>query len=539
MPLTLRPYQSRVLEELWQWFAAHPDGDPIVEACVGAGKSVLIAELCRRAIAQHPGTRILMLVHSKELIEQNLHKLLAVWPGAPIGIYSASVGQRQLGRQITYATIGSIYKRAHELGHLDLIMVDECHLIDDSETTMYRRLIDGLRSLCPALRVIGWTGTPFRGDGVWLTQGELFTHVATRITMRELLDAGYLAPLVRAQTAARIDTSSVRMQGGDYVVSALAKASDKVDLVRAACAEIVRLAAERQRWLVFAVTVEHAQHIADELRGTHGVACAVVSAQTPHGERAALISAFRAGRLRALVNVAVLTTGFDVPEIDCIALLRATRSPVLYVQIAGRGMRTAPGKRDCLWLDFTDTTATLGPVDAIKGRNRPAARTGGAAPFRYCDECGNPNPTAALACAHCGHAFPPPERVNHTHAADTASAVLSTEIVWHSVTRIDYSRHAGKDGKPDTLRVDYWSTWKRVASEFICLEHTGYARTKAEHWWRQRSDRAAPDTIDEALQRIRARELREPSPIAVQMDGKYPRVVSCRFGIQQEAAWAA
>ena len=162
--MQLRPYQERVLDELWQWFATHADGDPIVEACVGAGKSVLIAEMCRRAIEQHPGTRILMLVHSKELIEQNLHKLLAVWPNAPIGIYSASIGQRQLGRTITYATIGSIYKRAHELGHLDLVMVDECHLIGDSETTMYRRLIDGLRSLCPALRVIGWTGTPFRGE---------------------------------------------------------------------------------------------------------------------------------------------------------------------------------------------------------------------------------------------------------------------------------------------------------------------------------------------------------------------------------------
>jgi DNA repair protein RadD len=357
--------------------------------------------------------------------------------------------------------------------------------------------------------------------------------------MRELLDAGYLAPLVCAQTAACIDTSSVRMQGGDYVVSALAKASDKVDLVRVACAEIVRLAAERQRWLVFAVTVEHAQHIADELRGTHGVACAVVIAKTPKAERAALIRAFRAGQLRALVNVAVLTTGFDVPEIDCIALLRATRSPVLYVQIAGRGMRTAPGKRDCLWLDFTDTTATLGPVDAIKGRNRPDAKTGGAAPFRYCDECGNPNPTAAQACAHCGHAFPVPERVNHTHVADTASAVLSTEIVWHSITRIDYDRHLGKHGKPDTLRVDYWSGWKRVASEFICLEHTGYARMKAARWWMERSEQAPPDSIAEALERIKAGELREPSPIAVQMDGGYPRVVSCRFDVQREAAWAA
>lgn len=533
--LTLRPYQQRVLDDLWQWFADHPDGDPIVEACVGAGKSVLIAELCRRAITQHPGTRILMLVHSKELIEQNLAKLIAVWPDAPVGAYSASMGARQLGRAITYATIGSVRRRAHELGHVDLVLVDECHLISDDEATMYQRLISDLRQYCPAMRVIGWTGTPFRGDGVWLTQGSLFTHIAARVTMRELLDEGYLAPLVRAETTERIDTSGVRTQGGDYVVSALAEASDRADIVRRACAEIVRLAEQRQRWLVFAVTVEHAKHIADELRGTHGVSCAVVSAKTPKPERERLIADSRAGRLRALVNVAVLTTGFDVPEIDCIALLRATRSPVLYVQIAGRGMRMAPGKRDCLWLDFTDTTALLGPVDQVKGRARPPKSTA-EAPVKHCENCGNPSPAGAAECAVCGHKFPPPQRIQHADFVDTRSAVMSTDVVWHSVTRIDYSRHPGKDGKPDTLRVDYWSLWRRVASEFVCIEHTGYPRLKAEQWWRKRSDLPAPESIDEALERIHAGELREPSPIAVQMEGKYPRVVSVRFDEHKEAA---
>lgn len=532
--LTLRPYQQRVLDDLWRWFASNGDGDPVIEACVGAGKSVLIAELCRRAIAQHADTRILMLVHSKELIEQNLAKLLQVWPGAPVGAYSASLGARQLGRAVTYATIGSVAKRAHELGHLDLVLVDECHLIGPSETTQYRRLIDALRQLCPALRVVGWTGTAFRGDGVWLTQQGLFTHVAARVTMAELLRDGYLAPLVTQETATHIDTAGVRTQGGDYVVSALARATDRAELVQAACAELVRLAAERRRWLVFAVTVEHAEHLAAELRTAHGIDCAVVSAETQKAERERLIRAFRTGRLRALVNVAVLTTGFDVPELDCIALLRATQSPVLYVQIAGRGMRTAPAKSNCLWLDFTATTASLGPVDAIKGRNKPPAMGGGPAPCKYCDECGNPNATAVLACVHCGHLFPPPERIKHEARADTTAAVLSTGPEWYSVTRVAYGHHPGRDGKPDSLRVDYWSGLRRVASEWVCLEHTGYPRMKASRWWMTRSDAAPPDSVGEALDRLA--ELREPGRIAVQMDGKYATVVSAQFAQAKEAA---
>ena len=123
---------------------------------MGAGKSVMIAERCRRAIQAWPATRILMVVHALELIEQNLAKLLQVWPGAPVGVYSASVGSRQLGRAITYATIGSIAKRAHLLGQVDLLLVDECHLTSSNDQTMYRKLIDELRRYCPAMRVVGW-----------------------------------------------------------------------------------------------------------------------------------------------------------------------------------------------------------------------------------------------------------------------------------------------------------------------------------------------------------------------------------------------
>lgn len=528
--MQLRPYQERCLSDLWVWFANNSDGDPIVEASVGAGKSVLIAEMCRRAIAQFPDTRILMCVHTKELVTQNVEKLVKIWPDAPVGVYSASVGSRQLGRPITYATIGSVAKRAHELGRVDLLLVDECHLIGPGDTTMYRKLIDELRRYCPAMRVIGWTGTAFRGDGIWLTQQGLFSHVASRITMRELLDANYLAPLVTAATETRIETAGVKVQGGDYVINALAAATDKAELVRAACAELVRLAADRKRWLVFAVTVAHAQHLAAELRDVHGVACEVVSANTPKAEREAHIAAFKHGQLRALVNVAVLTTGFDAPALDCIALLRATKSPVLYVQIAGRGMRTAPGKADCLWLDFTDTTATLGPVDQVRGRARPAARDGEAsgAPSKTCDACGNPNPTAVPACLHCGAVFPEADRVKHQATVSSAS-VLASGPEWVSISRVAYRWHDGKGERPDTLRVDYFAGLRLAASEWVCIGHppASFPRAKACAWWTARGSLPVPATVDEAVHR--ASELRAPVRIALQPDGKFHRVVAYQW----------
>ena len=522
--MMLRDYQQRAIDELWQWFRNHPQGNPIVEACVGAGKSVMIATLIRDALIQWPGTRILMVVASRELCAQNLDKLLRVWPEAPAGVHSAGLGRKDLGRDVLYATIGSVARKAHLLGRVDLMLIDECHNVSPANQGQYRQLIGELQRYNPGMRVIGWTGTAFRGTGVWLTAGDepLFTHVATRVRMAALLKRGYLAPLVAGGATQRLDASDVRMSGGDFVVSALAQLLDREELVQACADELVTLARDRQRWLVYGVTVAHATHITEAL-AERGIACAMVSAETPAGERDRIIRDFRAGRLRALVNVAVLTTGFDVPEVDCIALLRNTRSPVLYVQIAGRGMRIADGKTDCLWLDFTDTTATLGPVDEIKGRS-PGKKQSHDAPFRLCDACGNPSPAGAAMCQACGKEFPPPKRINHGEHAGSESPLASTAksvLERIPVDKIEYRRWQ-KAGSPDSLVVEYWSGFQRVAREWVCVEHQGYARQKAVLWLSRRSEKAIPATVEEALDM--SKEFEAPKGLVVNTAGKYPEI---------------
>lgn len=536
-----RPYQSRTLDELWGWFTRHDGGNPIVEACVGAGKSLMIALLAQRADLEFPGTRILVLVHQKELLEQNVEKLVTVWPEANVGLYSAGAGRKDLGCQITYATIGSIWRDAHLLGRIDIVLADECHLINPKDAGMWRSFLKDLAKYNPNTRCIGWTGTPFRGNGVWLTAGDdaLFTHVATKVTMRELLDLGFLSPLVPATTVTRIDAHDVRTSGDDYVVSDLAKVTDTEALVEATCDEIVQLAAERKRWLVFAVTIEHAEHVRDALR-RRGVTAEMVSAKTPKAERTQLIADFRAGRIRCLVNVAVLTTGFDVPELDFIALLRATKSPVLYVQIAGRGMRLAPGKTDCLWADFTNTTTIMGPVDAVKGRLPQGGRKG-EAPTKLCPECGSQNPASATECMDCGFLFPEPERIKHGAQA-SAAAILSSQqetmFDTRPVTDVRYRLHQ-KPGSPTSLRVEYFDNLIRVASEWVCLGHEGFARKKAERWWLQRTTvDAIPSNAEEALEWLEYSDavLRKPVAILITKGQKYPQIVSYHWQQEREAA---
>ena len=534
--MKLRPYQARTLDELWAWMHAHGTGNPIVGACVGAGKSLMIAEVAKRAEAEAPGVRVLVLVHQKELLQQNLAKLKAVWPDADVGVVSAALSRKQLTHQITYATIGSIYKLAHKLGRIDIIMADECHLINSKATGMWRQFLKDLAMTCPHTRVIGWTGTEFRGNGVWLTAGEeaLFTHVATRVKMSELLELGYLAPLVPAATRTRISADGVRTSGDDYVVSDLAKAADTAELVSSTCDEVVELGAKRKRWLGFAVTVEHAEHVKDALVA-RGIAAEVVSAETPQGVRAERIEAFRAGRLRCLVNVAVLTTGFDVPAVDFIFLLRTTKSPVLYVQIAGRGMRclgadihesVANGKANCLWADFTSTTVDQGPVDEVQGR-MPMARGTAEAPFRLCPMCGSRNPAGAARCTSCGHEFPPPEKIKHDVATNGAAVLSSGKSATKDIeiSHVVYSVHT-KDDSPDSMRVEYMTGIRVSAREWICFNHAGYPRTKAESWWSMRSPYPPPPSVEDAVAYARTGALKEPSSIMVRAGEKYPDIIA-------------
>jgi DNA repair protein RadD len=543
--MKLRPYQQEVVDTLWQWFSTHEQGDPIVEAAVGAGKSLMIAEVCRRAIEEFPGTRLLMVVHVKELCAQNLDKLLRIWPEAPAGVHSASIGRKDLGHDILYATIGSVYKKAHMLGRVDLMIVDECHLISNDDQTMYRKLIDDLRFYNPGMRVIGWTGTPFRGDGIWLTHGALFTHIAARVPMRQLLDEGYLSPLVVNETAPTlIDASQARVVAGDYVVRDIVKVATQPTIVERACSEIVRLAAQRKKWLVFCATIEHAELVAERMFANHDVECEVLTNKTPKRERERIVEEFRHGSLRCLVNVAVLTTGFDAPETDCIALLRPTKSPVLYVQIAGRGMRLADGKKDCLWLDFTTTTVDLGPVDKAKGRNPTPP---GNAPFKYCEGCGIKLGTATIECPECGHIHPAPAEPVRGQHGDLASRapVISTDPndaqyagpKWETVTRVVYSLHEGKNGKPDSMRVDYLSGWRTVGSEWVCFDHPegSYPHKKAVQWWRERDvamKEVFPANVEMALKW--SEWLAEPYQIATIFDGKFVKVVGHKFNLQKD-----
>lgn len=542
--MQLRDYQREAIDALFTWWAKHPaiDDIPVVVLPTGAGKSVVIAEQTRQMFAlwpeDHP--RTLVIVPSKELAEQNADKLAAILPAnISIGYYSASVGKKQPTSDVIVATIGTVAKAAHLLGNIKCVLVDECHLISPDGAGMYRSFLRDLARYC-TFRAAGFTATPFRGNGVWLTDGKdpLFTGIAINVTITRLLDAGFLSPLVRpADLMTKIDTEGIRTTSGDYNIGEL---SGRVSCYLAAAAkEATLLAANRSKWIAFCPTITNAKELADILTAL-GVSSQVVTGDTPKTEREGRINQFRRGDVRCLVTVLALATGFDVPDVDCILWLRPTKSPVLYVQGAGRGLRIADGKADCLWLDFSDTTSRLGPIDTITGRRKGPVKNV-EAPFAVCDNCGaQVRPASLFHCPECGHQMREAKEESARSASN--SAVLSTQVKQrinvYPVDRVTYAKHE-KAGSTDSLRVEYWSGLRVVAKEWVCLSHCGYAREKAINWWAMRSPDGftyLPSGVDQALEWIEAGfQVRKPLTITVNESGKYPDIISYEWEAANDA----
>ena len=524
--IQLRPYQSAAIDAIYGYFAEKA-GNPLIALPVGTGKSLVLASFAARAIADWSDTRILIVTHVKELIAQNYAEMLRLWPDAPAGIYSAGLNKRDLHAQILFAGIQSIHKRAYDIQRCDLVLIDEAHLIPRTSNTMYRRFLSDLTTINPHLKVIGLTATPYRLDSGMLHEGggALFTDIAYEAGVAEMIEQGYLCEVVPKRTATQLDTSGVGSRGGEFIAGQLEAAVDVEAVTAGAVDEIVRHGADRGSWLVFCAGVRHAEHVRDAIRG-RGFSCEAILGETASAERDRVIAAFKRGEIRCLTNANVLTTGFNAPGVDLIAMLRPTKSVGLYVQMIGRGTRLANGKADCLVLDFAGNVERHGPIDRIDGRKRKKDDEEGAAPVKTCPECQTIVHASTRTCPTCGYEFPPPQP-DLSRTAST-SAILSSQIKSERVTvsGVSYHRHE-KPGSPASLRVEY-ACGLASHREWVCFEHTGYARQKAVQWWQKRlPGRPVPGTVAEAL--ALSCHLPKPERICVRPQGRYTEIIGYEF----------
>lgn len=527
MTMKLRDYQELSISMLYEWIANN-SGHPVINLPTGSGKSVVIATLCERAVKQWPETRILMLVSSKELVQQNINKLRSIWKGAPLGIYAASLNKRELNEPITYANIGSIKNKASLIGHIDLCIVDECDMISHKQEGSYRNLIDDLLVTNPNMRVVGYTASPFRlGHGLITDGTALFDEIIEPTSIEELIARGYLAPLRSKITQQRLSTEGVHRRGGEFIEKELQEAVDKDYINQAVVDEAIDIASDRRHLLFFCSGVKHAEHI-NEILLSRGISSATLSGSTPSKERDKIISDFTSGKIRALTNCNILSVGFDFPDLDCIVMLRPTMSPRLYMQVAGRGTRLKSHAKDCLFLDFAGVVMQHGPITAIEPPKRKGEITGGEAPVKLCETCHEIVHASAKVCPACGEPFPIIEKEPlKLHNVD----IMGIQGMDMLVNNWEWSTHIGRASDKEMLKVTYYGGLSDApVTEYLCVTHDGYAGQKARSLLAiiaSKASGAITDNLQETADNLNAAIA--PSEIEYKRDGKFFRVIDRRW----------
>ncbi len=538
--MKLRWYQQECIDAFISDAKKYPNKNLLGALPTGTGKSVVIAGICK-AVADRGG-RVLVLHRSKELVAQNQERYCQVDPDglSRSGVYSAGIGIRQTSEQVTFAGVQSVFKRAEEFGKIDLVFVDEAHQVSFEENSQYQQLIRGVREINPACKFMGVTATPFRTNGVIHgSKRSLFDRMSYTAPLSRMFEDGFLTKPVTLPTKS-VDLSGVKVTAGEFNQGEQQSKFLSYWATEQKTREIVQTANEqgRKSIAVFCSGVAHAELVHHELQAL-GEDSAVITGETLPIIRATQLERFKTRNLRWIVNVDCLTTGWDAPCCDAIVIARGTQSAGLFAQIVGRGTRLYPNKDECHIIDFGGNIERFGPIDSEtfgEGFIKDPTDGTGEPPKRVCPKCYAIFAAGKRVCPECGLELPEREKV-----MVSTKAAITVKTERRTVVHESFKEWIPKDeNKLPTLRVQYKLSvdddrtltggQKRWASEWLCVNHKGYAREKFEAWWNARSSTSPPETIAECMAIIGAGGLAKTLEIDIRPDGKFDRIVKHYVG---------
>lgn len=516
--------------------------NPVICSAMGTGKSIIIALIAKRLKVANSSIRVMVASHVAELLKQNAAKLRAIMPDADIGFYSAGLDSYDLNNDFLFAGIQSIF-RVQDMGRFEVLIIDEVHSLSRKDMSMWHKLISTLRGFYPNLKIIGVTATPYRMDSGSLVSGDdaLFDEIVFDYGLGRAVQDGWLCKLVGKGTNTKYNVDGIRKSGHDFNQTELEAATNTDDLNTKAVIETISLVQGRKRLIAFCNGVSHAFSIRDTFI-KFGIKAETITGETHPEERQRILDWMNedSDEIRVVTNYATLTTGVDIPSIDCVIMLRHTLSPGLLLQMAGRGTRTvidlspyptreerlkaiaASPKPHCLFLDFAGNIRRHGFLDQIEPKDKKK-KGEGVAPMKDCPVCHSILHAAAPTCRDCGHVFEI-QKVELIEKAHTG-AVMAGEAEVRDIIDITYNPHnVNRAGKTPCMMVTYFHPDTRVTKEYICLKHEGFAYKKAMTWWNERGGAdIKPDTDLFDIVKL-AQGLRIPESITVKQEGKYERI---------------
>ena len=526
-----RYYQTEAVDALIKFIQEKP-GNPIAALPTGTGKTIVLCGFIDRFLSISPESNILVISHVREIIEQDFHTLEEYFEGYEIGLWHSGIGVKEK-RKITVAGIHSIYKNSDLFQEYKIIIIDECHTINHKKSGMYRTFLSSI----PSSTHIGLTATPYRLGHGKLVNGEdsLFTEVVYDITQGDsftkLIDEGFLCKLITRKPHKELDPTGIRLIAGDFDEKQLSERFDREEITKEIIKEIVTIGGKYKLWLLFAIDIKHAENIAKELR-IQGISTICVHSKMEQ-DRGSVIEDIKSMKYRAIVNVNILTTGFDVRQIDLIAHLRNTASQVFHVQSNGRGTRPFEGKDHCLVLDFAGNISRLGPINNIivKERKKGKAKNGNMTKVCPNEKCRCVHHISVRKCNVCGYEFKFETKLKVSpEGANIIDFNIEGEKIWTDVLSVRYTIHT-KIGKMPKFRVIYNLGTMNV-SQYIPYADSGRNKLFANTWVRNRLTRNGisynmPLSIYDLYDR--QNELAIPKQILIQKTGKWINVIGVKW----------
>jgi DNA repair protein RadD len=498
----LRIYQQAAVDAIISWLK-YKDCPAIGVLPTGSGKTHVFAALIEHYY--NMGFRICLLAHRKELLTQASSKITV-----PHSFYSASVGEKNANSRVVVAGIHSICNK--DVGEFDIILIDECHRLSNSNEGMYWNFIR--RS--PNAKVAALTATPHRLEGGALGWGE----IVYSIDYKHLQEAGYLAPLTN-KLSCEPSLKDIKITLSEYHEGQLADVMSEPDLLELSIKKIMAYSVGRNSIMIFCVTVKHAELLNDAMR-LNGMDATIVTGNTADNIRDDIIASFKSGQIRFLINCMVLLEGFDAPDVDMIVCLRPTKSRSLWWQMMGRGVRLSPKKKDCLLIDMAGNLREHGGMGMpfVEKAYKEAATDRG----KTCPVCEEFVAVKQRQCA-CGYEFPEQEerKANHLKNHDSKTSVVyePQPDIQYDVKDVGYYKHVKKATGSISLRVDYYCDGANYGkiSEWV-------APFKAQQFFYERgitlTKTMSAETIDELV--LIAEGLKKPESIVVSQDGQWQRV---------------
>ncbi|WP_420587715.1 DEAD/DEAH box helicase family protein [Marivita sp.] len=422
--MRLRPRQKAFVERSVS--ALNARRNTLGVAPTGAGKTIMLSAVTGESI-KDTGAKVCILAHRDELTAQNRAKFERVVPNVGTSVVDAY--EKSWGGQVTFAMVPTLARSSNLDGmpRLDLLVIDEAH---HAVAASYRRIIDRVRDANPEARVFGVTATPNRGDRKGLR--EVFDNVADQISLGELIASGHLVPprTFVIDVGVQDELKSVRKTSSDFDMSEVANIMDRAPVTEEVIRHWKEKAGDRQT-VIFCSTVEHAAHVRDAFQAA-GISAALIHGEMPSETRKSVLADYAGGKIRVIVNVAVLTEGWDHPPTSCVVLLRPSSYKSTMIQMVGRGLRTVdpeefPGvvKTDCVVLDFGTSSLIHGTLE--QDVDLDGKTSCGEAPTKACPSCGADIPLASGECPICGDAFDE-EEGGPGVTATPLSGFLMTEI---------------------------------------------------------------------------------------------------------------